>query len=215
MENTIKAIIFDIDGTLSHDISWTKLTLMLGASVPDHEQIYDDFKNGRMEYEESKKALLKLWRGDGEVTKAKLEKLFNDWELKPDAKEVFDYLKNKGYRTCLVTGSVDLFAEVIARRLGADEYYANTILHWDENNHLHDYTYEIHAGDKKLAQLMEFCKKNSIDPSECVAVGDDTNDTELFKITKRGVAVESPTSQVLDSVAWKKIKALSELKEIL
>ncbi len=215
MENNIKAVVFDIDGTLSPDISWTKLTLMLGASVPDHLAIYESFKHGQMEYEESKTALLKLWRGDGDVSKKKLENIFNEWDIKPDAKEVFDYLRAKGIRTCLVTGSVDLFAEVIAQRVGADEWYANTVLHWDEDNNLKDYDYERNAGDKKLAQLMEFCEKNSIDVSECIAVGDDANDVELFKATGRGIAVESSTSHLLDSVAWKKVKDLGEIKQIL
>lgn len=215
MNDKIRAVVFDIDGTLSPDVSWTKLTLLLGASVPDHIKIYEDFKNGNLEYEESKKALLRLWRGGGEVSKNKLTKIFAEWTLKEDAKHLFEYLRSKGYITCLITGSVSLFAEIISKRLKADAWYANTVLHWDENDHLKDYDYERRAAEKKLEQFVDFCVKNSLEVSQCVAVGDDSNDTELFKMTKHGILVESPTSQVLESIAWKKVKSLSEIEKIL
>lgn len=134
MENNIKAVVFDIDGTLSRDVSWTKLTLLLGASVPDYLKIYEDFKTGKLEYEESKRLLFKLWRGEGDLYRNKLKKIFDNWIIKEDAIPVFSYLKSKGYIICLITGSFDLFAQIIAEKVGADFWYANTILHWDEND---------------------------------------------------------------------------------
>lgn len=211
----MKAVVFDIDGTLSPDISWTKLTLLLGASVPDHLKIYEDFKNGNLEYEESKKALLRLWRGDGEVSKKKLREIFSCWTLKEGVVPLFAYLRSKGYITCLITGSVDLFAHVIAEKVGADAWYANTALRWDHNDYLQDYDYERNAAEKKLEQFKNFCEQHSFKPTECVVVGDDANDIELFKASGHGIAVESPTSSVLDEFAWKKIRTLSEVKGIV
>ena len=103
-------MVFDIDGTLSPDISWTKITDLLGSSAPDHKRIYDDFKSGRASYEESVRIVLKLWKGGGDLHKSRLEKMFREWNLKNDAIPLFRYLKKKGYTTCLITGSVDLFA---------------------------------------------------------------------------------------------------------
>lgn len=215
MNKDIKAIVFDIDGTLSDDNSWTKVTMMLGASVQDHAQIYDDFRNGRLEYEESKKALLKLWRGEGPVSRDKLTKIFAGWNLKKDARELFDYLHSKGYLTCLITGGVDLFAQEIAKTLGVKNWYANTVLHWDENNILQGYDYVREADHKKLSQLKKFCEENLISVSECVAVGDDLNDVELFNATGRGILVESTTSHKLEQFSWKKVKELNEIKNII
>jgi len=215
MGNNIKAVIFDIDGTLSSDISWTKLTLLLGKSVPDHLKIYEDFKTGKLEYEESKRLLLKLWRGEGVLHKNKLQKIFDSWIIKENTIPLFSYLKSKRYITCLITGSVDLFAQTIAGKVGADFWYANTILHWDEDDILQDFDYELNAADKKLEQFENFKKQNSLENSECVVVGDDSNDIELFKITQHGIIVESPTSSVLELFAWKKVKDLIEIKNIL
>jgi FMN phosphatase YigB (HAD superfamily) len=53
-----KAVVFDIDGTLSPEISWLALTRDLGASVEQHIQIYQDYKEGRIDYEASKDQLI-------------------------------------------------------------------------------------------------------------------------------------------------------------
>lgn len=214
-EGKIKAVIFDIDGTLSPDISWTKLTLLLGASVPDHLSMYEKFKNGTMEYDEAKKILLSLWTASGPLTKTKLQAIFDKWAIKDEAIPIFRYLKEKGYVTCLITGSVDLFAKTIAARVGADSWYANTDLIWDTSDNLVDLNYELKASEKKLRQLKEFCASRSLQPDECVVVGDDENDIGLFQATGKGIAVESPTSKVLKAYAWQEINSLADLKDIL
>jgi|SRR3989344_8670766 len=211
----IKAVVFDIDGTLSPHVSWTKLTALLGAPVSGLNKIYENLKNGNSRYRESKYALLKLWEDTGKLNKTRLEEIFNNWELKNDAASVADYLRLKGYVICLITGSMDLFAEIIAKKLGVDFWYANAVLHWKENGILEDLSYELNAARKKCEQFAEFCAKQSLLPTECVVVGDSANDLGLFKLSKHGVAVMSPTSSILDSVAWKKVDDLSQLKDIL
>lgn len=212
----IKAVIFDIDGTLSSGISWMKITRELRESVPDHLKIYEDFKNNRLTLTEGKNAILTLWRGkDGTLHKEQLLKLFQSWKLKEDAGDLFLYLKRKGYLTCLITGSVDLFAEIVAQKLKADFWYANSILIWDEKNTLKDFTYEPYAEKKKREQLSQFCRTHALRPDECAVVGDDTNDAELFKATHYSIVVESPTSSALEELAWRKVKTLAEIKKIL
>ena len=52
--------------------------------------------------------------------------------------------------------------------------------------------------------------------SECVPVGDSENDTDLFKLTKNGVAIRTEfEKKELEQIAWKKIDHLIQLKEIL
>jgi phosphoserine phosphatase len=216
MDQKIKAVIFDIDGTLSEDISWTKITKELGASVPNHENIYEDFKKGNLSLEEGQKAIVTLWRGkDGILNKDRLLEILNHWILKEDAVSIFTYLKEKNFITCLITGSIDLFAEVIAKRVGADFWFANSKLIWDKNGYLENIIYEPNAGDKKVEQFLEFCKINHLKPGECAIVGDDSNDIQLFEMTKNGIAVKSPTSHVLTSVSWRNVSKLDEIRTIL
>jgi len=213
--NRIKAVVFDIDGTLSSDISWTKLTRQLGLRVPHYMEIYEKFKSGAVGYETAKNGLLMLWTALGPLSKSRLTEIFEDWELKKDAIPIFQHLKSKGYTTCLITGSLDLFAEVVAKKVGADSWYANANLVWDDNGNLTDLIYERNASWKKLEQLKEFCASNSLNLNECVVVGDDNNDIEMFKATGKGIAVESPTSEAVEPYAWRRVKDLEEIKNIL
>lgn len=208
----IKAAVFDIDGTLLPDVSWLRLTRDLGVSVDEHGRIFEDFKAGKIPYKQAKEELIALWRSSGRATKIGFMEIFSSWQLKQDAKPLFDYLKSKGLVTALITGSMDMFAGIVANKVGADHWYANTALVWDEAGNLSDFIYYPKQGEKKLEQFDEFCSKNSILPEECVVVGDDKNDIEIFKKSGKGIAVESPNSANLDSVAWKKIKKLDEIR---
>ncbi len=214
-DNKIKAAVFDIDGTLSPDISWTKVTLQLGLRVSHHLEIYEKFRSGAMSYDEGRKAILSLWTSLGPLSKSRLTEIFENWELRKGAVPIFQYLKSKGYITCLISGSVDLFAEVVAKKVGADFWYANTSLIWDDKGNLVDMIYERNASWKKLEQLKEFCASNSLKLDECAIVGDDSNDIEVFKATGKGIAVESPTSEAVEPYAWRMADDLEEIKNIL
>ncbi len=217
MENNlqnIKAVIFDVDGTLSSQISWTALTKDLGASVEKHLEIFKEFKEQKTTYEVSKKKLLILWKETGNAKRQFLEQLFINWPLRKDAEEIISFLKNKEYLLCIITGSFDLYAQIIAKRLGIKYYFANTKLDWDSKGNLTDFHYFKDQASKKLEQFTEFCKMQNIKSENCVAVGDDENNIKLFKIMK-GIAVKSIHSEPLEEIAWKTINNLLELKEIL
>jgi len=99
--------------------------------------------------------------------------------------------------------------------VGADAWYANSTLTWNNDGNLADMAYEPRAGEKKLKQFLEFCSRNSLEAEECATVGDDANDVELFKATGQGILVESPTSLALKDAAWKKVRTLAEVQGIL
>lgn len=217
MENdleNIKAVIFDVDGTLSPQISWTALTKDLGASVEEHLKIFKEFQEQKTTYEVSKEKLLILWQETGNAKRQFLEQLFINWPLRKDAEKIISFLKNKEYLLCIITGSFDLYAQIIAKRLGIKYYFSNTKLDWDSKENLTNFHYFKNQASKKLEQFTEFCKMQNIKPENCVAVGDDENNIKLFKIIK-GIAVKSIHSEPLEEIAWKTINNLLEIKEIL
>jgi HAD superfamily phosphoserine phosphatase-like hydrolase len=210
----IKAIVFDIDNTLTDDVSWLTITKLLGASVKKHEHIFDTFLKNEITYEESRRQLIGLWQQTGNANKAFWTNLFEHWKLKDTATSLIDYVHSENYQTALITGSVDLFAEVIARRLHIPDWYANTELVWDSNNQLISYHYVRDQALEKLRHLENFLSKNHVETKDCIVVGDGDNDIEIFKATGHGIAINS-TSQQLHDVAWKQVKHLSDIREIL
>lgn len=210
--NKLTAAVFDIDGTLSPDISWLALTRDLGASVDGHIQIYNDYKQGKIDYPTSKSQLIGLWSATGNANKSFFGALFDALPLDPSAKSVTREAKI-GRTVCLITGSMDMYAQIVARKLEIDHWYANTTLHWDSDGNLVDMDYELNQGQKKLKQFGQFCQKNNLQPNECLVVGDGENDEHLFEASQHGVLVGS--SSAIESHAWRRVEQLADVEQIL
>lgn len=217
-QKDLKTIIFDIDGTLTEGVdSWYFLTEHLGGDAEEHQRILQSQERGELSEPQAKNLMLKqVWHIEREITKKKIEKIFDAIPIKKDAGKIVQYLKNENYILCLITGSVEPFAKVIAEKLGIDYYYANTPFVYDNRDILIDYHRDPRADKKKLEQLKVFLAERGLKPEECVAVGNSWNDIELFSYTGNGIAVKSPErNEELENIAWKTITALSQLKEIL
>jgi HAD superfamily phosphoserine phosphatase-like hydrolase len=210
----VKAVIFDIDGTLTKEISWRVLSRELGVSIDEHLNIFHARMRGEISESEAKKRFLDLWRLSGKAHKDIIEKIFDGIELRKEAGEIINYLKSKKYKICLITGSVDKHAAIVAEKLGVKFYFFNTKFIYNQDGQLVDYDYEEAQGKKKLEQLKQFSREQGIELKECAVVGDSFNDYELFKETGRGIAVKTEFEEKeLEKVAWKIIKNLNELKQ--
>ena len=212
----IKAVIFDIDGTLTPNNSWTAFTKDLGASVDNHLEIYQSHRNGQIGLKESKDQLITMWHATGNANKQYIESMYEKWPIQQEAEEVVDGLKASGFIICLITGSVDLYASHISKRLGVANYYANAALHFDTKNDLVSFDYTLDQAVVKLRQLTEFCKKNGLKLDECVAIGDSDNDIMLFEQTGHGILIENDgASPELRQAAWRTVESLSQVKDLL
>lgn len=210
----IKAIILDIDNTLTHDVSWLKATELLGASVDEHVAIFDKFSKNELPYETAKKQLIQLWLDTGNNTKPFWEDMFSKWPLKDDAQGLVDFATEQGYKTALITGSFDIFAQAIAKKVGVPYWYANTEMVWDTDGTLIDFHYVRDQAAQKLVHFQEFIKQHNVDMQDCVVIGDGDNDIELFKVTGHGIAVGKDNPDLL-GVAWQSVEHLSEIKSLL
>jgi HAD superfamily phosphoserine phosphatase-like hydrolase len=213
--NELKAVIFDIDGTLTEEVSWTGLTRAMGGSAERHMKIFHDYLNEVIDYPESKRQLLGLWQATGNANLSFMKQLFANWRLRQDSADTIDWLSQKGYEVGLITGSFNVYAEAVASQLAIGNYYANTELIFDSAGKLIDYHYYRDQAQKKLAQLHAFCDKFHIDAGACVAVGDADNDLDLFRTTGHGILLGDSTNAVLIKASWKRIRALSEIKALL
>src|ERR1700729_416108 len=113
-----KAVILDIDGTVSPEVSWLALSRDPGASVKQHQIIFDDYRYGRTNYAIAKSRLIELWRATGNANHTAMDRHFKQWPLDPAAVPLVAACKQHGYKLCLITGSVDRYAEAVAHRLG-------------------------------------------------------------------------------------------------
>lgn len=214
-----RAVVFDVDGTLTQLMSWTDFTRQLGASVERHLEIYEQFKAGHITYEASREQLLKLWQATGRANYATIETIFAQWPLDPAARPLIEWLQARGMQVALITGSLDMYADITARRLGVTHVYANTKLVFAEDGALMSYDYVADQATKKLEQLQNFCSETGILPTDCLAVGDGLNDLALFKATGRGIMLDPDPRRAglaeLRAVSWKTVSTLAEVRPII
>lgn len=125
-------------------------------------------------------------------------------------------LQDKGYKTCIITGSVQQYAEYVAHKLAIDDVYASAKLKYNDNDQLIDFEYSINQSTVKLQQLTDYCEKYELNFSDCIVVGDGDNDMDIFTATGRGIYLDTPySSEKLKSVAWKTATDLSQVLEII
>lgn len=212
----IKAIIFDMDGTLTEHNAWLAFTKALGCSVEQHSKIYNDLLAGNAGLSESKQKLVALWQTSGNAHRSFIDTVFASWPLRSEAEEVIFTLQASGYRTCIITGSILQYAQLVAQKLEIEDVYTSAQLIFDDGDQLVDFDYSIHQAAIKLQQLREFCDKHNFTTADCIVVGDGDNDIDIFTATGQGVYLDTPySSEKLKSVAWKTATDLSEIIGII
>ncbi len=216
MGNKYKAVIFDVDGTLTTTNSWNEITGALGANEEEHHRIYLARKSGALQLDQARNLLIALWRNTGNANEDFMRQVFKRTRLRPGAKQAIEYLHTKGYMTCLITGSNNLFAQEVAHLTKIQNFYANAAFIFGPDGHLVDYEYEINQGAKKLEQLKDYCQIKNIKLKDCVVVGDGANDIEMMKASGLGIAVlTEEEDQEIEKYARFKIKKLTQIKNIL
>jgi HAD superfamily phosphoserine phosphatase-like hydrolase len=211
-----KAVVFDIDGTLTKNISWVVLTEGVGGSIETNDYFLKECVEGRLTQNELEKEWVKNWNNGGKGNRKYFYEVLNSIPLRDDAIETIKYLQNKKYDLCLITGSFDLYGQIVSEKVGVKEWYANTALIWDKNDNLIDVKTVVDDKQRKLDHFREFCLEHKLDPKECVPIGDSSNDLGLFKLTGNGIVVRTQyEAKELESSAWKIINDLSEIKSIL
>jgi len=213
----IKAVIFDMDGTITPTAnSWLATTLGLGASVDDHKAIYfKGFKEGNVSYDNSRAQLIKLWRETGHATRAYLQEMFESWPVIREAEELISFFRSKGLKIALITSATSMYAAIVAKKFSIDDYYASGELIFDQDGNLVDFHFPHDDSQHKLEDLHDFCHKYSLTPQYVVALGDSDNDVHIFTETKRGILVGQDKPQILREVAWKEANDLTEVKDLL
>ncbi|OGY61125.1 MAG: hypothetical protein A3I33_01415 [Candidatus Colwellbacteria bacterium RIFCSPLOWO2_02_FULL_45_11] len=210
-----KAVIFDLDGTLASLLSWNRITEGLGVSLKKHRDLYHELTDGSLSQEEADKALFDLWVSGGKATKENFLSIFREMPLRSGAKDTVSYLVNKGYKLCIITGAVNLYARYSADTLGIERWFANAEVAFD-NNALTHFKSDMRQDEKKLEQFKQYLEEENLEAKDCVPVGDSWNDHKIFEATGNGIAIKSGYEDPeLEKIAWKVINELPELKDIL
>jgi len=210
-----KLICFDVDGTLvDNKTSFVTLIEGLGCPIGEVLSIYNDAMTGKISFPEGERKVGGIIQSSGRATKGFVEKILEKDPVKEESFEVVEYLKNIGYDIWLVSGAIDIWVAAVAKKIGAAGFYAHSSLEFDGQGVFAKINYSGDQNPWKAKIVQKIAVDNGIPVSDIIFVGDGANDIEAFKLTGRGIAVY-PYDEGMEDIAWKKIKSLSEIKDIL
>jgi len=195
----IRAIIFDLDGTLvryrnvEFESSWGAIAAAAGKQE-ESEQILRDFLPRRDAYEEwvERDAALLVGIPVEEIT----AKIFPP-PYATGAREAMAALRGR-YTLGILSSGVDLVADRARQELGLDFSIANRLL--IEDGHFTGESETVVDLWKKADVMREIARQHELDLSEICFVGDHMNDVPVMRIVGLSIAV-NPKDEELEQIA--------------
>jgi len=211
-----KIICFDVNGTLIDQSSWEIFTSGEEKAEQELKDLFNNYYNNKISLKDFWEKMALVLKATGN---ANMEYICNHSEdintLKDGAEDLINYLKDKGYKIYLISCSIDIYLEKLTQKLKLDGFYAGTKFLFNEEGDLLSIESDcLKNKNFKEEKIREIAKENNAEIEEIVFVGDGKNDIGAFKMTKKGIAIDSNVEE-LRNIAWRNIKKLNEIKDIL
>lgn len=196
-----RLVCFDMDSTLIEQEVIDELAQEAGVGEQVAE-ITERAMQGELDFQQSFRARVALLKGlDANVLPRIAERL----TITDGAERLISTLKSLGYKTAILSGGFQYFAEYLQQKLGIDEVHAN-ILDIKEGVVTGEVKGQIVDGARKAQLLQELSQKLGISPEQAIAVGDGANDLPMLSLAGLGVAfrakplVRQNANQAISSV---------------
>lgn len=134
-----------------------------------------------------------------------LPKIAERLTITEGAERLISTLKSLGYRTAILSGGFQYFAEYLQEKLGLDEVHAN-VLDVQDGVVTGEVKGHIVDGARKALLLTHIAEEMGISLEQAIAVGDGANDLPMLSIAGLGVAfrakplVRQNANQAISSV---------------
>ncbi len=184
---SMKTLVFDIDDTLTTSGSWVRLNKAAGVTDTEDYQLYIAFTQGQIDYQAWLSQLASLYKERNQLTPDKAAGTLKDFTLRDGVTETFAFLHQHGYRTVLLSGGFRGMVEAVQGIVNADTSIALSDIVFDATGNFDYFISHGEEGAAKVRMLETYCKERQLKPSDCVAVGDSSNDVALFDLTGNGV----------------------------
>ena len=196
-----RLVCFDMDSTLITQEVIDELALEAGVGEQVAE-ITERAMQGELDFQQSFRARVALLKGlDASVLPQIAERL----TITDGAERLISTLKSLGYKTAILSGGFQYFAEYLQQKLGIDEVHAN-ILDVENGVVTGVVKGDIVDGARKALLLQQLSEKFGISTEQVIAVGDGANDLPMLSLAGLGVAfrakplVRENANQAISSV---------------
>jgi Haloacid Dehalogenase superfamily, subfamily IB, phosphoserine phosphatase-like len=182
-----KLVCFDLDDTLIREVHSVMLPCILNGKGREHSVIQEKEEKGELNYiaADYLRAELLLGLDESKIGRSFLE------IAKPlnNIAATIDFLHEHAIKSLVITVGPIQVAKVVSTIWGFDKYYGSQYETVDGK--FTGKIVEYIKAESKINCLDDFCKKNGIEASECVAVGDGSTDIPLFKYCGKSIALNA------------------------
>lgn len=178
-----RLVVFDMDSTLIDAEVIDELAKEAGVGE-QVSAITESAMRGELDFKESFARRMALLKG---LDESVLEGVTKRLQLTEGAEALMSTLKRLGYKTAILSGGFDYFAERVQEKLGIDYVYANQ-LEIVAGKVTGNVSGEVVDGQRKAQLLREIAAGENIDLEQVIAVGDGANDLPMLSIAGLGIA---------------------------
>jgi phosphoserine phosphatase len=174
---------FDMDSTLIEGEVIDELAKLAGVA-DEVVKVTEAAMRGEIEFQESFRRRVALLRG---LKDTRVRELLHTIPLVEGAEHLIGTLKMLGYKTAILSGGFNFFAQHLQKRLGIDYVYAND-LDIVDGVVSGEVRTPIVDGARKAELLRQIARQENISLDQVVAVGDGANDLPMLGIAGMGIA---------------------------
>jgi len=174
---------FDMDSTLIEGEVIDELAKLAGVA-DQVVKVTEAAMRGEIEFQESFRRRVALLRG---LKETRVRELLDTIPLVEGAEQLIGTLKMLGYKTAILSGGFNFFAQHLQTRLGIDYVFAND-LDIVDGVVSGEVRTPIVDGARKAELLREIARLENISLDQVVAVGDGANDLPMLGIAGMGIA---------------------------
>jgi phosphoserine phosphatase len=174
---------FDMDSTLIEGEVIDELARLAGVA-DEVMKVTESAMRGEIEFQQSFRRRVALLRGLPEV---RVHELLDTIPLVEGAEQLIGTLKMLGYKTAILSGGFNFFAQHLQKRLGIDYVFAND-LDIADGVVTGEVRTPIVDGARKAELLRQIAALENISLDQVVAVGDGANDLPMLGIAGMGIA---------------------------